>query len=234
MKARQEHKGTSGIYVIKNMINDKIYIGKSIDVYKRIQKHILSLNKELKKHVNFNIQKDWLEYGKENFQYKIVERTLLDEQELYDRELYWIQHAMKTNRCYNLRIDSDSKCIVSDETRQRCSEAQIIRFSDPKERDKMSIASKLASSKMTEEGKANMKMNVADNESKRNILQYDKKTNKFIKRWKHFHEISLSYPLFKRNALLSVCNGWKKTYRGYIWRYEMKDTGEIIIPEKKY
>lgn len=233
MQLQKEHRNISGIYIIRNMNNGWVYIGKSVNVYNRIQQHVLGLRK---KDINENrkLQSDWDLYLGEGFQYRVLERTEKDDTILSERELYWITKALGRGNCYNLRIDSDTKCIVSDETRQKCSESQKKRYENPEEREKMSIAGKKAWENTSEEKRSDMKMKVADSESKRNILQYDKNTNKLIKRWKHFHEISLEHPDYARSPLLSTCNGWKKSYKGFIWRYEMKETGEVIIPEKKY
>lgn len=40
-----------------------------------------------------------------------------------------------------MRLDSSGKCIVLDETRQKLREANIKRFSDPKERERIGIMS---------------------------------------------------------------------------------------------
>lgn len=44
MKQRKEDKNKSGIYAIKNNINNKFYVGKAIDIYKRIKAHVTNLN----------------------------------------------------------------------------------------------------------------------------------------------------------------------------------------------
>ena len=44
MIQRKEDKKKSGIYVIKNLINNKVYVGKAIDIYRRIKDHVTALN----------------------------------------------------------------------------------------------------------------------------------------------------------------------------------------------
>lgn len=44
MIQNKEDKNKSGIYVIKNKINNKVYVGKAINIYRRIKAHITSLN----------------------------------------------------------------------------------------------------------------------------------------------------------------------------------------------
>ena len=44
MIQRKEDKKKSGIYVIKNLINNKVYVGKTVDIYRRIKDHVTGLN----------------------------------------------------------------------------------------------------------------------------------------------------------------------------------------------
>lgn len=74
---------TCGIYKIENLINHKIYIGQSIEIEQRLQKH-KTLNDNLAVHQA--IQK----YGKENFSYEIIE--VCSKKLLNEREKYWIKY----------------------------------------------------------------------------------------------------------------------------------------------
>ena len=49
MKTNKLHEGLCGIYCIRNIINDKKYIGKSINIRQRIYSHIGGLNSKNKK-----------------------------------------------------------------------------------------------------------------------------------------------------------------------------------------
>lgn len=66
----------SGVYVIKNKINDKVYIGSSINIKKRWKEHINSLQK--KSHANFHLQRAWDTYGKEAFEFSIEEECKVE------------------------------------------------------------------------------------------------------------------------------------------------------------
>ena len=61
----------TGIYSIKNIKNDKIYIGKSIDIYKRWNQHKLQLRKN--EHHSKSLQADWNKYGEDAFEFSIIE-----------------------------------------------------------------------------------------------------------------------------------------------------------------
>lgn len=73
-----------GIYIIKNNINNKVYIGQSINIHKRIQEHFWK--SECSKDVSYNsaLHLAIRKYGKEHFYYEILEEcdaSLLDERE---------------------------------------------------------------------------------------------------------------------------------------------------------
>lgn len=52
MKANLKDKGKCGIYCIRNLINSKVYIGKSVDIHRRIKRHVGHLNQQSSKHEN--------------------------------------------------------------------------------------------------------------------------------------------------------------------------------------
>ena len=81
-----------GVYKILNTINGKFYIGSSIDVCKRVRKHIGLLRGN--RHKNPYLQNDWNVYGEDKFEINIVE-IVSDENMLRDREAYYID----TTRC---------------------------------------------------------------------------------------------------------------------------------------
>ena len=65
----------SGIYTITNKVTGKLYIGESLDIYRRWHKeHIPKLRKNL--HYNSGLQSDFNKYGEENFEFEILERYL--------------------------------------------------------------------------------------------------------------------------------------------------------------
>ncbi len=63
----------SGIYTITNKITGKLYIGESLDIYRRWHdEHIPQLRKN--RHYNKALQSDFNKYGEENFSFEILER----------------------------------------------------------------------------------------------------------------------------------------------------------------
>jgi len=61
----------SGIYKIKNIVDEKYYIGSSKNINRRWDKHRWRLRSN--KHENIILQRAWNKYGEENFIFEIVE-----------------------------------------------------------------------------------------------------------------------------------------------------------------
>jgi len=90
-----------GIYIINNLVNNKSYIGQSINIEKRFKAHLNSLKNN--KHDNSYLQNSWNKYGKENFEFKILEEVY-NHLDLGDKEQYWIDAYNSYNCGYNLKL----------------------------------------------------------------------------------------------------------------------------------
>jgi len=187
------------------------------------------------KNENIHLINAWHKYGRENFSYYVIE-YLYDEdskkleQLLKDRELYWIKELDTTNRDkgYNMRIDSDSKCFVLDETRERCRQAQIERFKDESEREKISVASKKAHI-VHKESFESAKEKLAYANRKYRIAQCNKNTGDIIKIYEIIKDILIDYPDFYLQAIKGCCQGTKRSYRGYRWHYCDLEESKLIL-----
>jgi group I intron endonuclease len=75
----------SGIYQIRNLINNKIYVGSSINLKNRKNTHFHKLRKN--SHSNLHLQNAWNKYGENNFIFEILEECkedfLLAEEQKY-------------------------------------------------------------------------------------------------------------------------------------------------------
>jgi len=92
-----------GIYKISNLVNGKIYIGQSVDVYDRIAHHKAELRNN--RHSNKYLQYSWNKYGEENFSFEIIESCKRNE--LNNREQYWISYYDSYNNGYNHTLGGD-------------------------------------------------------------------------------------------------------------------------------
>lgn len=222
MKANLKDKGKCGIYCIRNLINGKVYIGKSIDIHRRIKRHVGYLNQQSSKHENQHLINAWLKYGRNNFEYFVLEYLDLDEILLKNREMYWILQFDSINRIkgYNLRMDSDTKMICSDETKLKIKESLKKRFSKQSERDKASEFFKVFWQENPDKLES-MRSKIKDKNHKYTIQQFDKQHN-FIKEWNSVEDIIKENPTYKWQNIYSVCNGYKPTIYGYIWKKNLR------------
>lgn len=89
-----------GIYIIRNVVNGKCYIGKSeTDIKKRWQAHLTLLNNN--KHYNAYLQRA---YNKNvaSFEFDILETCTVEECD--DKEKYWINELKSYDRSYGYNL----------------------------------------------------------------------------------------------------------------------------------
>lgn len=60
----------SGVYQIRNTINNKLYIGSAKNLYNRATTHLSALNRNI--HYNTKLQRSFNKYGKESFVFEIL------------------------------------------------------------------------------------------------------------------------------------------------------------------
>lgn len=77
----------SGIYLIKNILDDKVYIGSSINLKSREYKHFWMLKKGI--HDNQHLQNSYNKFGEETFKFEILENC--EDELLVERENYYIE-----------------------------------------------------------------------------------------------------------------------------------------------
>jgi len=144
----------SGIYKIKCLKNEKIYVGSSFDIIKRINNHFKKLKN--KNHINRHLQASYDLYGKDNFTWEILERC--DVEFLLDREQFW----MDQTKCYDRTIGFNN-CIKSDrplgykhteDAKRKMSKLKLGRKLSQEQIDKISKSN--TGRKMDEESKRKM------------------------------------------------------------------------------
>lgn len=108
-----------GIYMIKNIVNNKKYIGQSIDIHNRWKRHKKELTNGA--HSNCYLQSAWDKYGENNFVFSIIKQCLKDELDYY--EILYIKQFDTMNKYngYNLETGGRKNKGVSKETVQKIS-----------------------------------------------------------------------------------------------------------------
>lgn len=178
---------------------------------------------------------------------------VLDEAVLADREIFWMEFYNTTDRDfgYNLMKDSSSRVVVHPETIAIFREKMLGEgnpnfgnyWTDDQKEEMSQIAKnrhatgiyygdewrekigKAASEVWANnpELKAQMARNVAVARSIYRIYQYDKHTRELVRVWENMQEIIDENPDYHKIAIYSVANGHKKSYRGFIWKTELRE-----------
>jgi group I intron endonuclease len=101
-----------GIYLIESKLNNKQYIGSSINVYVRVRGHKRDLLKN--RHANIKLQNHYNKYGIDDFTYTLVEECDIDV--LIEREQYWYD-KLNPEFCIRTVVDSCLGVKQSEETK---------------------------------------------------------------------------------------------------------------------
>lgn len=91
-----------GIYCFTNKINNKKYVGQSINIEDRYKNHKYNYKKGAT-----SFYKAIQEYGWNNFYFEVLEECLSEE--LNEKERYWIEHLNSFKNGYNLTTGSQGE-----------------------------------------------------------------------------------------------------------------------------
>ena len=92
-----------GIYKITNIINNKVYVGQSVELEERKREHFRCLRKGI--HDNIYLQNAFNKYGESCFKFEIIEFVEDNTSLLTQREQYWIDYygGYQSSTTYNLK-----------------------------------------------------------------------------------------------------------------------------------
>lgn len=107
-------KEISGLYYIKNVDNNRFYIGVSIDVGRRISQHLMKLSKQ--SHKNIALQEDYNSGHK--FKFGIITEGPNDVVELTKLEYQLILLNKDNGLCYNKNL-AHTEIEINDEQKER-------------------------------------------------------------------------------------------------------------------
>jgi hypothetical protein len=83
-----------GVFQIKNKVSNKVLIDNSIDMESKWNRHKMEL--KFGNHRNRTFQKDWNEYGENNFDFEVLSELKNNEEENvnYNKELKTLENMM--------------------------------------------------------------------------------------------------------------------------------------------
>ena len=115
----------SGIYLIKNIINNKVYIGSSVNIDRRWVQHKQDLTSG--KHHSIHLQQAWDKYGEQNFKFEIIEEVQKQEHLISYEQVYLEYYkSYEGDKGYNICKVAGSPLGLrhSEETKRKMSEAK--------------------------------------------------------------------------------------------------------------
>lgn len=144
------------IYVITNKINNKQYIGQSVDYIKRYERHLSAASNGVKKRLYDSIRK----YGSENFDISVIcECTSKEEMDSLERYYIDKYNTIHPNG-YNMTIGGDGGNTLIKWSEQdkidlykRQAESRLGQKRTTEQKETMSVAAKVRESKKTPEEK---------------------------------------------------------------------------------
>lgn len=131
-------KKRSGIYLIRNTINGRMYVGSSNQIMRRWNDHCSTLSSG--KHGNQRLQNAWFKYGRRYFVFNVLE-YVEDISRIHEREQYWMDLLAPY---YNITPSAGSRKGMK-WTKEQCAKlsvAQKGRVISQATRDKISAALK--------------------------------------------------------------------------------------------
>lgn len=214
-----QDKHITGVYQIKNISNDRVYIGSTVKIVTRYNAHKSQLKRGI--HANTFLQNDWNKCGQEVFVFSVLEQVnQLDI--LLETEQKWLDKFYDNQQnCYNickevhgtfgykhtqLSIDKMSRCKLGENNPSK----------RPEVKEKLSKM-------MT--GKNNHQYNIrkplvgliGKEKCSKRISQFSK-NGVFIQDWESASEAARKLQL-ERSNINRCCRAQAKTCGGFIWKF---------------
>ena len=202
-----------GVYKILNTVNNKPYIGSSVNIATRWGKHKSLLRYD--KHENMKLQNAWNKYGEEAFVFLILEECEIDE--LLIREQYYLdqlgaqEFLRKENRdfdevCYNISCIANT-CFISDEVRNKINNTL-------REKRELGLIKKTNTKK---------------------CYQYNRFTGSLIKEWDVINDANRHYKTPNKTTSVIQRNLWGETTSAFdsYWSFEPVEFVWARAPQKR-
>lgn len=106
----------SGIYIIKNLVNGKVYVGSAKVFRIRWNRHLNDLRKGT--HSSIKLQRAYNKYGIENFEFKKIEIVKYKYPDIVERENFYIKKLNSKKIGYNIADASFGDVITNHPNRE--------------------------------------------------------------------------------------------------------------------
>ena len=203
------------IYVIKNLVNGKVYVGQTLNFSSRKSGHIHCAKRGVQRPLYCAIRK----HGVENFLFEILEEC--DDSIVNEREQFWVTKfdSFNSEKGYNLTSGGQQNTVLSELTKQHLRELNV------GERNPM-YGIHYCGKKLSEETKRKISESNRGNkrwlgkfhseETKRKISransihQQGEKNSQFGTMWIYHSELKISRKIKKEELNLFLSQGWIK------------------------
>lgn len=193
-----------GIYYIICKKNNKVYIGSSINIEKRINRHKRELKNNI--HKNSHLQKSVIKYGLDNFEFGLLEGC---NNNLLERENYYINYFNSLNSKYGY-----NKVTAKRNDNLSCNKEYLNNLS------------------FIKKGKYPSNYDLCKAKQKRAILEFE--NNIFIREYESCKEagkiLEINYKLIN-NVVRGVVKNVRK-YPNKIWKYKQGNVRKILKTNK--
>lgn len=111
----------SGIYVITNKVNGKVYVGKTKNFKARFYQYEYDYRSQRTEHINRYLLASMNKHGFDNFEFKVIEYCSIEL--CTEREFFWMNEyqSLDKEKGYNLRSDSSTGMVTHPETSAKIS-----------------------------------------------------------------------------------------------------------------
>lgn len=116
-----------GVYQIKNLINNKLYVGSTIMSFEKRFYHHLSMLRA-NKHKNKYLQSSFNKHGEDNFEFSIIE--VCNKEDCLIKEQYWINKLEVINKGYNINPLASGTPNMSKETIEKRRQTMLKRYAN--------------------------------------------------------------------------------------------------------
>lgn len=204
------------IYKITNLINQKVYIGKTElpNPEDRWKEHKKEATRERSK--TRAIYSALNKYGIENFSFEIIEE-IIDNSLLCEREIYWIAKYNSYYEGYNETLGGDGASYIHLPEAEVCKYyLQCKSLKDTAKyfgHDVLTIKKVLIKSGIT----ILSRQEVIKEKTSKSVAQIDKNTNEIIKIYPSIKEAERT--MGNQRHISAVCKNKRKTAYGYKWKY---------------
>lgn len=214
------------IYIIKNDINSRVYIGKTeFSIEKRFKEHLYDSLKHRKE--QRPLYRAISKYGKEHFWIEMLEEC--SSENASEREIYWIAKYNSYVDGYNATLGGDGKIIIDRATILSLYDSDdFLCASEIAEKANCSIDSVKSIVKQHRKGVNWQQRYLHSEKSKQSLLAKPKavycveekirfESIASAERW--LIENNITSAKKSRSHISAVCKGKRKTAYGYHWEY---------------